>query len=61
MKEIDEKSFEIEKGRNYGSGESYFYVIYAEYTDGTPLTEDELDELNADDIYMNQLAYDRAF
>ena len=61
MKEIDEKSFEIEKGRNYGSGESYFYVIYAEYTDGTPLTEDELEELNADDIYMNQLAYDCAF
>ncbi len=61
MKEIDEKSFEIEKGSNYGSGESYFYVIYAEYTDGTPLTEDELEELNADDIYMNQLAYDRAF
>ena len=61
MKEIDEKSFEIEKGSNYGSGESYFYVIYAEYTDGTPLTEDELEELNADDIYMNQLAYDRSF
>jgi hypothetical protein len=61
MKEIDEKSFDIEKGCNYGTGESYFWVTYAEYTDGIPLTEDELDELNADDIYMNQLAYDRAF
>jgi predicted porin len=61
MKDINEKSMDFEKGANYGTGESYFYVTYAEYMDGTPLTDKELEELNADDDYMHQLAYDNAF
>lgn len=37
------------------------YLVSAEYEDGTPLTDFELDELSADGDFMYELIYSRLF
>jgi hypothetical protein len=37
------------------------FISYAEYEDGTPLTDEELDELNADGDFVHEQVFNQLF
>jgi NADPH-dependent 7-cyano-7-deazaguanine reductase QueF len=57
---LDPKSIEIDGNLNGYPDFTDIYISYAEWENGTELTDDELDELNGTS-YGIELAYDYAF
>lgn len=57
---LDPKSIEVDGNLNGYPDFTDVYISYAEWEDGTELTEDELEELNGTS-YGIELAYEYAF
>jgi hypothetical protein len=57
---LDSKSIEIDGNLHDYPDFTDIYITYAEWDNGTELTEDELEELN-DTRFGHELAYDYAF
>lgn len=58
MKKLDVSTIQLENVRGLDAPDfADAYASYAEYEDGTPLTDDELDQL--DPVFLHQLIWER--
>lgn len=59
MKKLNTRSLEFDDIHSWDAPRFVdAFISYAEYDDGTELTEEELDELNSDSGYIAELLHD---
>ena len=62
MKEIDYSTLQID-GVDSGDYPDFCdaFVCYGEYTDGTPLSDDDLDKINEDNYLVHELVFNSIY